>query len=312
MILRRNLLRGIPDYRSFQKIKPLKKGWSGDKKYTLQTADGHRLLLRTVAFSEYESKKAEFGLMQSMAAQGIPMQRPLDFGICSRGKSVYTLLTWIDGTDAGALLPRMSAAGQVALGIKAGQLLQKIHSVPAPRAQEDWGERFYRKTRTCVDAYRANPACRHESGEQIIFFLEDNRQYLDGRAQAFLQGDFNKTNLIVSPDGETISVIDFNVVDLPYGDPYWAFDFMAWDTEAPAHFYTGLARGYFGGSNPRGGEPPQDFFDALRYYIAYDIMKVLSDQNIKRRGQYMNHVERWLVDIQAPYPAWYLPKEASP
>jgi len=161
----------IPNRSSFQKIKPLKKGWSGDKKYTLQTAEGRRLLLRTAAFSEYGSKKAEFEVMQRMAAQGVPMQQPLDFGICSRGKSVYTLLAWVDGEEAGALLPQMSAARQYALGVKARQLLQKIHSLPAPCAPEDWGERFYRKTRTLMDAYRANPSCKHENGEQIILIL---------------------------------------------------------------------------------------------------------------------------------------------
>ena len=129
--------------------------------------------------------------------------------------------------------------------------------------------------------------------------MEGKRHLLSGRRQTYLQGDFNKTNLIVSPDGE-MSVVDFNVVDLPYGDPYWEFDFMAWDTEAPPHFYTGLARGYFA------GEPPQEFFDMLRYYTAFDAMKVLSDQDLKRRGRYRNHVRRWLVDLSNPRPAWYL------
>lgn len=35
-------MRDIPNYDTFEKIKPIHKGWSGDKKYYVETKDGER------------------------------------------------------------------------------------------------------------------------------------------------------------------------------------------------------------------------------------------------------------------------------
>ncbi len=41
------------------------------------------------------------------------------------GKSVYSLLTWCDGEDAEAILPRLTETEQYLLGIKSGEILRK-------------------------------------------------------------------------------------------------------------------------------------------------------------------------------------------
>lgn len=86
-------MQDIRDYSFFQKIEPLNKGWSNDRKYYIETVDGRRLLLRVSDISEYERKKTEFEMMKRVAALGVPMPQPLDFGICDQGKSGYLLLT---------------------------------------------------------------------------------------------------------------------------------------------------------------------------------------------------------------------------
>ena len=76
----------------------IQKGWSGDKKYCAIDKCGNKFLLRVSPIEQYERKKNEFELMQEVAALGIPMCKPLEFGISDEG--VYSVQTWIDGIDA--------------------------------------------------------------------------------------------------------------------------------------------------------------------------------------------------------------------
>lgn len=72
-------MQNIKDYGSFKKIEPVNKGWSNDKKYYIEAADGRRLLLRIADISEHERKKTEFEMMKQVAALGVQMSQPLDF-----------------------------------------------------------------------------------------------------------------------------------------------------------------------------------------------------------------------------------------
>lgn len=74
---------------------PITKGWSGDKKYCVTTANGTKYLLRISPMEQYEKKKNEFEMMQRVSALGVPMCQPIEFGTCDEG--VYSLQSWIDG-----------------------------------------------------------------------------------------------------------------------------------------------------------------------------------------------------------------------
>ncbi|MDR1560464.1 MAG: phosphotransferase [Clostridiales bacterium] len=67
-----------------------------------------------------------------MEELGVPAPRHVDFGVCNGGKSVYQLLTWVDGEDAETVLPLLTETEQYVLGVRAGEILRKIHSFPAP------------------------------------------------------------------------------------------------------------------------------------------------------------------------------------
>jgi aminoglycoside phosphotransferase (APT) family kinase protein len=114
----------IPKYKTFTKIEPITKGWSSDKKHCVETASGERLLLRVSDIAEYERKLAEFKMLKRVAEFYVPTSRPVNFGICDDGKSVYQLLMWIDVKDLESALPTLSEAEQYALGIKSGEILQ--------------------------------------------------------------------------------------------------------------------------------------------------------------------------------------------
>ena len=282
----------------------INKGWSNDKKYYIETSEDKHMLLRVSDISEIDRKKAEYNMMERVYQLGVITPQPLGFGILEGVNYCYYLSSWLDGEDAETVLPLVSDTEQYVLGLKAGEMLQKIHNLPAPENAQEWGERFRYKMQARVDFYNANPI-KSAFGDIIIRFLKENQNILDNRVQTFNHGDFNITNLIIMHDGQ-VGLIDFNYFNSDYGDPWWEFDSIPWGTEPSAHFYTGLIKGYFN------GQPPSDFFKVFSYYLAYDALAALCDTSIGEQGlpedgrRHMENILRWFDYMNNPVPTWYL------
>lgn len=299
-------MKDIKNYDTFIKIEPIRKGMSNDQKYYIETNDGKRLLLRVSAIEEYDRKKAEYEMMARVYTLGVRTPRPYDFGLCDGGKSVYSLSGWLDGEDAETLMPRMDETKQYSVGRKAGAVLRKIHTLPAPASAEPWGVRFRRKVRTRVDLYHQYHL-ESENGEKILQYLRDKQSMLDGRPQTFWHGDFNVGNHMVMPDGE-VGTFDYNYWNLDHGDPWWEFVLIPWGKEPPAHYFTGMIDGYFD------GDPPSHFFDMLSYYFACDALSALcytflgaeNYESPEDGRRHMDNILRWFDNMKNPAPTWYL------
>ena len=295
-------MQDIKDYHTFTKIESVNKGWSSDKKYYIETAEGRRLLLRVTDISEYDRKKAEYKMMKKVVSIGIPMSQPLDFGTCDNGKSVYSLLTWCDGEDAESILPRLTETEQYMLGIKSGEILRQLHSIPAPEEQEEWSCRFNRKTNIKIEKYKTS-GIRFDGDDKIIEYIENNRHLLSGRPQCYQHGDYHVGNMIISPDN-TLSIIDFNRPD--FGDPWEEFNRIVWSATVSPHFATGQLNGYFG------GRPPIEFFRLLAFYISSNTLSSIywaipfgKNEVITMKNQ-ARDVLSWFDNMNNPVPAWYL------
>lgn len=295
-------MQDIKNYSTFSKIEPVKKGWSGDKKYYIETENGKRLLLRVADISEYDRKKAEFDMIQQLAILGIPMSQPMDFGVCENGKSVYSLLTWCDGEDAEAVLPLLTDTEQYLLGIKSGEILKIIHSISAPKEQEEWSSRFNRKTNIKIEKYKAC-GIRFEGDDKVLSYIEENRHLLSGRPQCCQHGDYHVGNMIVSPD-HTLFIIDFNRPD--FGDPWEEFNRIVWSAAVSPHFVTGQLNGYFS------GKPPIEFFKLLAFYISSNTLSSIywaipfGQREIDTMMKQSQDVLSWFDNMQNPVPTWYL------
>ena len=173
---------------------PIAKGWSEDKKYCVTRSDGTKYLLRISAAERYKNRKELFSMLQKVERLGVPMCRPVELGLCEEG--VYTLHSWIDGEEAEEVIPTLGEDEQYALGLEASRILKKIHSVPAPAAQEDWYTRFGRKTDVKIQKYKENP--HHFEGDDLIIgYIEANRGLLKGRPQCFQHGDYHVGNMMI-------------------------------------------------------------------------------------------------------------------
>ncbi|MGG4169346.1 phosphotransferase [Rossellomorea vietnamensis] len=286
----------------FKKIDLITKGWSSDKKYFVETETGERLLLRTADRSEYGSKKSEFEAMKRLADTGIPMSKPLEFGMSDDGTSVYTLFTWCEGEDAADVLPKLTETEQYVLGLKSGRYLREIHSTPAPPDEEKWETKFNRKVDKKIQQYQDCPI-KIEAGDLILKYIEANRHLLRARPQTFHHGDFHVGNMVISNGGE-LSIIDFNRHD--FGDPWEEFNRIAFSASASPHFATGQLNGYFN------GRPPEDFFKLLAFYISSNMLSSIpwamkfGEEEIAVMKKQSKEVLGWFDGMKNPVPTWYV------
>ena len=283
----------------FASYEQITKGWSEDKKYCVTKTDGTKYLLRITPISRYEVRKSLFAMLKQVAALGVPMCIPVDFGTCEDG--VYSLQSWIYGEDLENTLPTLSEAEQYVLGIKSGEILRRMHSISAPETQEDWAVRFNRKTDIKIEKYK-ECGLRFNGDEHIISYIEKNRHLLKNRPQCFQHGDYHVGNIMIEK-GE-LKIIDFDRYD--FGDPWEEFNRIVWSAEASPHFATGQIRGYFG------GEPPIEFFKLLAFYIASNTLSSIywaipfGQSDIDTMMKQSQDVLAWFDNMNNPMPTWLI------
>ncbi|MCL2249565.1 MAG: phosphotransferase, partial [Oscillospiraceae bacterium] len=283
----------------FSSAEPITKGWSKDKKYCVESEDGTKFLLRISELERHEERKELFEMLKRVDSLEIPMCRPVEFGTCADG--VYTLHSWIDGEDLEPALQTMPETEHFMLGIKSGEILRKIHSIPARDSQEDWASLFNRKTDLKMQKY-SECGLRFKGDEHVIEYIENNRHLLENRPQCFQHGDYHVGNMMIE-DGE-LKIIDFDRFD--FGDPWEEFNRIVFSASASPHFATGQLRGYFG------GEPPIEFFKLLAFYISSNTLSSIywaipfGDSDIEIMMNQSQDVLRWYDNMQNPIPTWYL------
>lgn len=285
---------------------PIHKGWSSDKKYCVTDESGKRYLLRISDLAEQDAKQAEFQMMQQVAALGVPICVPVEFGVCEEG--VYSLQTWIDGADAEEVIPSFPAEKQYAYGLEAGRILQKIHSIPAPADQPGWETRFNRKLDRKIENYRACPI-HYEGGEVFLQYIETHRHLLKNRPQTYQHGDYHIGNMMIDAAGRQLKIIDFNRSD--YGDPWEEFNRIVWCAQASPPFASGMVDGYFDGSVPGA------FWELLALYIASNTLSSVSwaipfgEGEVQIMLEQAKDVLRWYDGMKNPVPNWYSERNQS-
>lgn len=286
---------------NFTEIKPITKGMSGDRKFSLTDENGNRYLLRLSEKAEYARKKNEYSFLQTLSQQALPVSKPIAFGFDAGENCVYTLLSWVDGREAEKALPALSPAEQYAYGVKAGNILKNIHSVAPVQHAENWQTRYFSVMRERLQAYRTE-GLPFEGSEAVLKYLDDKSALLADRPQTRHHGDYHMGNLIIGKDG-TLSVIDWHTVDFEnYGDPWYEFNRIG--VEIPA-FATGQIDGYFN------GDVPQSFWELLAYYLAGSAItsivwaKYFAPDKLQEILRLNENVVQWFHGMKDPIPTWY-------
>ena len=278
----------------------IQKGWSGDKKYCAIDERGNKFLLRVSPIEQYERKKSEFELMQQVAALGIPMCEPLEFGTSDEG--VYSVQTWINGIDAEENIHRFSYEEQYSYGFASGQILKEIHKIPAPEGCEDWEAYFNRKADRKIKMYAECPI-KCENGQAFIDYINANRHLLKGRPRTYQHGDYHIGNMMIGED-KKLYIIDFNRND--FGDPWEEFNRIVWCAQAAPHFASGMVDGYFD------NQIPIEFWKLLALYIASNTLSSVpwaipfGEKEIEVMLNQAKDVLSWYDNMKNPVPSWYI------
>lgn len=283
----------------FKSKTPIIKGWSEDKKYYVIKEDDTKCLLRISKVERFEMRKTLFEILQELPNLHIPMCSAIEFGICADG--VYTLYTWIEGEDASDVISMISKTEQYALGFESGEILKKIHSIPAPDNQEDWYTRFNRKTNIKVQKY-IECGLHFDGDDKIIEYIENNRELLRNRPQCFQHGDYHIGNMMI--ENKELFIIDFDRFD--FGDPWEEFNRIVWCAQAAPYFATGMVNGYFD------GKPPLEFWKLLAFYICSNTLSSIpwaipfGESEINIMIKQASTVIDWYDNMKNHVPSWYI------
>ena len=284
---------------TFVAKEPINKGWSCDKKYCITTAEGEKYLLRITPREKSASRADMFRMQQEVAALGIPMCKPVEFGDCEEG--VYSIQSWIDGADAEEVIATLSDTEQYMYGLEAGRILRRIHSIPAPETQEDWESRFNRKMDDKIRMYRECPI-KYDGGEAFLDYINENRHLLKGRPQCFQHGDYHIGNMMIDSAGR-LCIIDFDRYD--FGDPWEEFNRIVWSAQKSPLFASGMVNGYFD------GEVPLEFWKLLALYISSNTLSSIpwaipfGQGEINTMLNQAKEVLSWYDNMRSPIPSWY-------
>lgn len=275
------------------------RGWSADRKYKALTAEGTAYFLRVSPAEQYERRRREFDHMRQVHALGVTMSDPVEFGCCDEG--CYTLLRWVEGRDAEAVLPELTGEERRRYGLEAGRMLRAIHTLPAPEALEPWHIRWCRKANGKIAAYESCPL-KYGKGELFLELIRTERHLVEGRPTVWHHGDFHCGNLMFD-DKMRLTVIDFDRDDA--GDPWYEFNRIIWDVRVGGEFAGGMLDGYFG------GEIPEKFWRILRLYLCQNMIASLpwavgfGNEEIRTAVENAEQVLRWYDDLKEVVPNWY-------
>lgn len=253
------ILSSIPGFEDWEQITRLDKGFSDDRKYLLVTRDHEKLLLRISDISMYDNKKKEYDIIQKYSKIGFEMSMPMDFGICSEGKKVYMLLSWVEGEDLEIALPGLSEEEQYLLGRSAGKILKNIHSIPVDRADIPQKTKQEKKLKQ-LERYE-NSSVRIKGDETALQYVKDNLDKTWSLDPVYMHGDYHPGNLIFTP-ARKVGVIDFNRWEV--GDPYEEFyKLESFGIEVSIPYCIGQIDAYFD------DRIPDSFWQILAVYVAH-------------------------------------------
>lgn len=279
--------------------KPINKGWSGDEKYCVTDKCGKKYFLRISPHEKSGQRMELFEMLKRVEKLDVPMCRLEQSGVCERG--VFALYTWIDGCDAEDAVALLPPERQYAMGVKAGKILTRIHSIPAPASQEDWHSRFNRKTDYKIYRYK-ECGIRFKGDDRVIDYLKRNRDVFKNRPQSFQHGDYHIGNMMIS--GGRLIIIDFDRFD--FGDPWEEFNRIVWCAQSAPPFAAGMVDGYFNKN------PLSEFWKCLAFYIASNTLSSVYWAMDYGQGEMevmlrqTQDVISWYDGFDTVVPSWYI------
>lgn len=294
------LIQDTPQFHYWAKIEPLDSGWSLLHKFKVTDYRGDTFLVKVSDIATQDQRRGEFNNFKRLYALGLPVSRPVAFGRCNGGRSVYMLLGWVKGYAVEDAIHNFSPRAQYQLGVNAGLLLKKIHDYSHITATTSWESTFATNIQNITrDYFGTKVSIPKETA--IFHYINQHKYLLKHRPQVITHGDYHWGNLIITPDA-TLGVIDCDTCHP--GDPWVEFSSIVWAARLSPQFARGQVDGYF---NHR---PSATFFKTLALYIGvyaldhvvHSLRHGTSPDAIKANTDFMATM---FSNFTSPTPSWY-------
>ncbi len=287
----------------WEKVYPIRTGWTDDEKYKVCDADGRTFFLRKAVLGRYADLKGEAQLIRMLRKKGMPVAKVEEVDTCPEADKCYLLLEWIDGITLDNALPLMTEQDQYESGIKAGRQLRELHRIP-PEIEAFPHRNLKKKKMNELNAY-LDSSVRIEGDETIVKHIKDNIDIIGNGPAVIEHSDYHPGNMILRPD-MSLAIIDFNGSHL--GDAYEEFyKLELFVIRLSRPYCLGQIHGYFN------GDPPKDFWHAHSVYTAHAALygfKWAEDHGKKGAWEEeRRRLRRILKDydhFRRIIPAWYI------
>lgn len=167
--------------------------------------------------------------------------------------------------------------------------------------QFDWETRFNMKLDSKIKMYN-ECSIELDGAEDIITYIEYNRQLLANRPQTFQHGDYHIGNMIIEKN--KIVIIDFNRYD--FGDPWEELNRIVWCTQVSPIFASGILNVYFD------DEVPLEFWKLIALYISSNTLSSIlwtipyGESEVQTMLNQAKDVLSWHNNMRKPIPTWYV------
>lgn len=239
-------LRNIEMLKEATNIEKMTKGFSSAEKY-VALVKGIPIIVRIGESKLFKRKQEEYHILERVSELGIKVTKPLELGEFKIEENTfyYFITSYIDGQDVKTERECLSEDELYDLGIEAGKILKKMHTLNAPKDTKSWYDYAVNKHERYIEAYK-KCGVTIDGDEKVLAFIEENKHLLKDRPNQFQHDDFHLENLIVQ-NKKLAGVIDFEKFD--WGDPYHDFVKLAmFQRNESIDFAVGQIQGYFDGN----------------------------------------------------------------
>ncbi len=284
---------------SINNIEKLNKGWSSDLKFILTSVTQDKYLLRISFLDKYETKLQQFNLLKKLDDLQINCSKALEIGILDN-QYCYLILSYLEGVEGKIAIHNMNDQDAYKIGVEAGIILKKLHSVDIEIPSFSWWDKYQEKIKRKISNL-LNCNYRIPFQEEILTYYQDHLNLMKNRPLSFSHGDYHLGNLII--DNNKIGVIDFDKNTI--ADPYDDFKPFCWNVLESEYFETGLINGYFN------DEIPEDFFKILKFYTAESLISHLpwaikfGQEEIDIAYDIAEKQMEWWNNFNLDIPTWY-------
>ncbi|KAK5575986.1 hypothetical protein RB653_007122 [Dictyostelium firmibasis] len=343
----KELLKDIPYYNLWKNITLINKGFSEDLKFKVELNEEDVVepkqqlnqtkpiyqLLRISESKLFKDKTIEFErikLFNSVLNDefgeklNVTMSKPIDIGLCNKENNVWILLTWIEGQDFNDSIFNESIEIQYQLGLNAGKILKRFHSLSLPLSTSIIinGDRLERRLGV-IEKFEKdiNGKFRFENDQCIIDYCKLNlekvvkiNENLQNFKLVLKHNDFHFGNMILIKDNHNndnndnnckLGIIDFNRSQFGYGwHEFHKIQFFNVELSIP--FCVGQIDGYFNNQLP-----PLDFWYSFTTFVAASCLggivwaESINDSQIESMKNRVKIILNHFDNFNLLIPKWY-------